>query len=119
MAFSGSPNAVARHKWYMLDYSTATCKISDQTPQEFQSLINGFGGRANGYTAEEIAPSDVFKFSLPGSGPRGGSDEDIKVEIRGTLNGAPVKWRFFSQKETCSIWAKDVQPQQAPESDIN
>jgi hypothetical protein len=99
LALAPPAHATPKHTWYQLRYDTATCVVSPQTPQEFQE----------GHGAERITPDDAVKYN----------DGTLAVTVRGTLNGKPVKWRFFSTKEMCGIWLMDVKPQQAPNSDIN
>jgi hypothetical protein len=103
------PNGSAKHTWFMLHYDTATCETSPLTPQEFQNSASGFLGHESGITAERITPDDVLKYN----------DGTLKVTVRGTTNGSPGKWDFFSSKEMCSAWLTGIKPQQAPSSDIN
>ncbi len=105
VALAGSAQAAARHTWFQLHYDTATCEPSRVTPQEFQNDT----GHASGLTAERIAPDDAVKYN----------DDTLEVTVRGTSNGKPVKWRFFSTKEKCNAWLIGVTPQQAPSADIN
>jgi hypothetical protein len=105
VALAGSAEAGARHTWFQLHYDTATCEASRVSPQEFQNDT----GHANGLTAERIAPDDAVKYN----------DGTLEVTVRGTSNGKPVKWRFFSSKEMCNIWLVGIKPQRAPAADIN
>ena len=38
-----SVSVAPKHTWYMLRYDIATCVLSDQTPEEFQSLAGTIG----------------------------------------------------------------------------
>jgi len=106
----GSANAAAKHTWYQLNYTTATCEVSSQTPEGFQSFVNGPLGHLQGLTAEIIEPKDVLKFG----------DGSIKVRVRATKNGEPdYYFDFFYTKEVCDIWVKGAKPKQAPHDDIN
>jgi hypothetical protein len=93
-------HAAPRHTWYQLRYDTATCVVSRQTPQEFQEADRG---------RERITPDDAVKYN----------DGTLAVIVRGTVDGKPVKWRFFSTKEMCAIGLTGEKPQRAPTEDIN
>lgn len=103
------PNGVVRHTWYILSGSTATCKASDHTPEEFQAMMGGVFGHAAGVTAETIGPDDVTK------DPYG----NIQVTVRGTHDGQPVSWLFYTSRDTCDLTAKTLKPEQAPSGEIN
>jgi hypothetical protein len=110
LALAGSANAAPKHTWFMLHYDTATCDISTQTPEEFQSLTDGPLSHMQGIATEIIEPTDVEKFG----------DGSIHVRIRATRNGEPgYYYDLFTTKEMCDIWVKGVKPKQAPHDDIN
>jgi hypothetical protein len=100
--------AARRHTWYMLNYSTAKCELSANTPEEFQTFISGPFGHMAGKTAEIIEPSDVSKDAYG----------DIMVRVRANKEGSQF-WDFFTSKDSCDLTAKTLKPVQAPSDDIN
>jgi hypothetical protein len=117
VAFAGSanaakvkmPNGQTRHTWYQLSGRSATCEVSAQTPEAFQLALAGVAGHLAGVTAETIGPDDVSKDAYG----------DVQVRVRGTHDGQPVHWDFYTSKGSCDLTAKTMKPDQAPHEDIN
>jgi hypothetical protein len=102
-----SGSVAPKHTWYLLRYDIATCVLSDQTPEEFQSLA-GTIGHLVGATAEIIEPKDVPKDAYG----------DIMVRVRADKEGNRY-WDFYTSKDSCDLTAKPLKPIQAPSGDIN
>lgn len=111
LAMPAEAAKTVRHSWFNVDYPTATCTASTQTPEETLDILRGPIGRGEGYENGRIAPEDVVK---TGNG-------QIHVTIRATLNGAPNTGNFFTSKDMCDDFVKQehIEPSQAPHDDIN
>jgi hypothetical protein len=108
VALAGSVQAAPKHTWYQLNGDSATCELSNRTPEEFQSFVSGPIGRLQGINAEIIEPKDVYK------DPYG----NIIVTVRQDKDGNRY-WRFYTSKDSCELTAKTLTPVQAPSGDIN
>jgi hypothetical protein len=102
------PDGTVKHTWYQLNYDTATCEVSDKTPEEFQSFVGGPVGHSQGLTAEIITPDDVYKDAYG----------NVIVTVRTDKDGKAY-WRFYTSKDSCQLTAKTLTPVQAPSGDIN
>jgi hypothetical protein len=108
LALASPAHAAARkHTWYQLNYDTATCELSNRTPEEFQSFVSGFS-HMTGVSAEIIEPKDVDKDAYG----------NIIVTVRADKDGNKY-WRFYTSKDSCDLTVRTMKPVQAPSGDIN
>jgi hypothetical protein len=95
------PNGTVRHIWYYVDFADAKCRISQYTPEEYASDMDG----------DRIPPDHVLK----------DADGNLTVRVDVKADGDTKMSVFFTSEDKCETAIKDtgLKPDQAPHSDIN